>query len=55
MATNYCSFVTAVARWCNGAGLLYLVFSSILIMLASLWEVNLAVTVAGPMMELISV
>lgn len=34
MATNYCSFVTAVARWCNGAGLLCLTFASILIILA---------------------
>ena len=47
MLTSYSSFVTAVARWCNGPGLLCLIFTSISLFCSSLWEIDLAVTVAG--------
>ncbi len=47
MATSYFSFVTFEARWCNGAGLLCLIFASISLFFSSLWEIDLAVTVAG--------
>ena len=47
MATMYSSVVMAVVRWCNGAGLICLIFAYISFFSSSLWKLALVVTVAG--------
>lgn len=46
MLNTSSSFVTAVAQWCYGAGLLCLIFAGISLFFTSVRKIDLAVTVA---------